>query len=973
MSNDNSKRDIELKLKNGLEHHLDLLRKYNISKLTSLQNSSEYHSDHENIDNNLITNDNIIGNNLIDHDNITNNIDRIINHHNVATDNITNNSDQIINNSNNIMTNNLINYNDIANNNDKSNMVKSNDNNNMANKNDKSNIVNNDIANNNYITKNNDKSNMASNNDDSNIVNTDIANNNEESNIVNNYIANNNDNSNMANNNDESNIANNDIANNNDESNIANNDMANNNDESNMIIENDESNTIINNDESNIIIDNNDNNIIIIQVQVTYNDDSNTINNDDSENDESNTIDNDESNIIINNNKNNIIIDNDESNIITNNDESNIIIENDESNIIINNDESNMIIDNDDSNIIIDNDESNMIIDNDENNMIINNDDVKKRDLDDLNLSIDVKSNNIEEDEINTKLYQRILPCLFFGLKWFLQCNWLTLFNCCINMNRLETIKYYFQIAFTWIYMIMTIYTLPFIIYWYKFRLEYIPIPYWISVGSILLTNTCILTEMVISFYKKMFQPTYWERPIPNNAKYPSRVICMFAAYLPNEVNTLEGPIRAMINMEVPPNVEYSVMVVHNGGNQNHLNKLIRLIRLIRKELPKGVNLNHLEVTNSKSKAENINAAVDYFKTLDDTPYVIGIFDADHYPHQTNLKIALKTMVTTGADIVQGRNCIGRGSCFLAIEFDIMYCVYHPGGSMFRGFGLFGGSNGYWKFDVLDHIRMDHTMLTEDIDSAMRALRNQYKVVYNRNIISTEEAPPTFDDLVKQRLRWNQGWTEVSVKHSFPLMFGTGFGCFCCRSPERYKYKRLIDGKSYWFKNIQRRTGIFFLLVWREFYCYLAAQALPAGVVALIKCEGDKCVDTGLVALTIVLFIFPVINSIVAFFITGKYRHPKLTPKDYIIYAIFSMFYELLKFHLSVLGHARNLVGLTKWRVTKRSGGEDKPVQDEITETRNNEVTKDLEIDLNTAWHGNINDNDKKEISDNIINIGDVN
>lgn len=520
------------------------------------------------------------------------------------------------------------------------------------------------------------------------------------------------------------------------------------------------------------------------------------------------------------------------------------------------------------------------------------------------------------------------------------------------DAQSIETFKYNLKILFTWIYMISTIYAIPTIVYWYELDLESLSIPYWISVGSILLTNACITLEMLLSFYRKLYMPTYWDRPLPVDYKYPKHVLSMFAAYLPNEVNTLEGPIRAMIKVKVPPNVKFSVLVVHNGGAQKHLNKLIRIIRKIQNELPEGVSLDHLHATASRSKAANINAAVDYVKTLEIVPDILGIFDADHHPHPDNLEKSIKTMVTTKADVVQGRNCINSGSCFLSIEFDIMYCVYHPGGYMVRGFGIFGGSNGYWRTDVLDKVRMDPTMLTEDVNSAMWALRKQYKVVYNRNIVSFEEAPPTFCDLAKQRMRWTQGWSEVALKHSIPLMFGSGFGCGCCRTPLRYQNQSITNTISYFCKCIRRRIGIFFLMIWRELYCYFAAQALPAGIIALIKCTGDKCIEEGLIAMTVILFLFPVINSLVAFFITGQHRHPKLRPKHYVHYALLSMFYELFKFHMSVMGHARNMVGLTKWRVTKRAGGDEIIPDDEITNVRHEEATYQLEVDINKDWHG---------------------
>jgi cellulose synthase/poly-beta-1,6-N-acetylglucosamine synthase-like glycosyltransferase len=61
---------------------------------------------------------------------------------------------------------------------------------------------------------------------------------------------------------------------------------------------------------------------------------------------------------------------------------------------------------------------------------------------------------------------------------------------------------------------------------------------------------------------------------------------------------------------------------------------------------------------------------------------------------------------------------------------------------------------------------MNASMLTEDIDSALRALSKNVNVVHEINAISYELAPTTCQALWKQRLRWAQGWTQASIKHA---------------------------------------------------------------------------------------------------------------------------------------------------------------------------------------------------------------
>jgi hypothetical protein len=76
-------------------------------------------------------------------------------------------------------------------------------------------------------------------------------------------------------------------------------------------------------------------------------------------------------------------------------------------------------------------------------------------------------------------------------------------------------------------------------------------------------------------------------------------------------------------------------------------------------------------------------------------------------------------------------------------------------------FGLFGGTNGHWRRQVLQEITFKEDLLTEDIDSSIRSTIAGYKVWYDNRIISTELAPLTIAAYLKQRKRWAQGWLQV--------------------------------------------------------------------------------------------------------------------------------------------------------------------------------------------------------------------
>ena len=185
---------------------------------------------------------------------------------------------------------------------------------------------------------------------------------------------------------------------------------------------------------------------------------------------------------------------------------------------------------------------------------------------------------------------------------------------------------------------------------------------------------------------------------------------------------------------------------------------------------------------------------------------MVAVFDADHHPRRGSFKRAWR-WISHGADVVQG-HCVVRNGAdnlltrLVAAEFEVIYGVAHPGRARIHGFGIFGGSNGYWRTDLLRATRMRQFMLTEDIDSSMRVIREGARVVSDPGLVSTELAPASFRALWGQRMRWAQGWSQVSLRHLAAAL----------RSPALSR---------------RQKAGMIHLLGWRELYPWLSLQVVP--------------------------------------------------------------------------------------------------------------------------------------------------
>lgn len=307
-----------------------------------------------------------------------------------------------------------------------------------------------------------------------------------------------------------------------------------------------------------------------------------------------------------------------------------------------------------------------------------------------------------------------------------------------------------------------------------------------------------------------------WTFPTPDDQLLILDLIIV--AYLPNEKDIIMDRIYYALENIVYPKDKIRINIVYNTPKP-----LEPLETEMRNLMSQHSQLRIIKVHTSTSKADNLN----YFLSLDTGSDVIAVFDCDHYAYPYGPRWAIERfMGNEEVDIVQGRCVIfNTHAAFLpamiGVEFDKIYAVSHPGRAAIWEFGLFTGSNGYWRASLLRDLKMDCSMLTEDIDSSLRAFSRGAKAVHDLNVVSYELAPTTLKGFWNQRLRWAQGWAQASTKH-LRLAFG-----------------KSTSGK----RNFTKRFGLLSLLLIRELSYYFVTQycCLVASIVILDfpKTPGD--------------------------------------------------------------------------------------------------------------------------------------
>jgi glycosyltransferase XagB len=150
---------------------------------------------------------------------------------------------------------------------------------------------------------------------------------------------------------------------------------------------------------------------------------------------------------------------------------------------------------------------------------------------------------------------------------------------------------------------------------------------------------------------------------------------------------------------------------------------------------------------------------------------VVTIFDAEDEPHPDILNIINTTMLNEDVDVVQSgvqlMNHNTKWFCFLnVLEY---FFWFKSSMHFFARVGMIplGGNTVFVRRSILEHLGgWDEHCLTEDADLGLRLslMHARVRILYDDEYVTREETPPTIQQFIKQRTRWNQGFIQVLFK-----------------------------------------------------------------------------------------------------------------------------------------------------------------------------------------------------------------
>jgi len=411
----------------------------------------------------------------------------------------------------------------------------------------------------------------------------------------------------------------------------------------------------------------------------------------------------------------------------------------------------------------------------------------------------------------------------------------------------------------------------------FQLGLDVTGVMYLVLVFALGLTALAIWIEGIAALRRPKLPAPPWHLP---------SAAAIIAAYLPNEADTVLEAVEAHLAQDYP-NLE--VILAYNTPYPLAVEDDLQLLA------ERDPRFKPVRIEGSVSKAQNVNAALAHVRSE-----IVGVFDADHHPARDAFFRAA-CWLTSGTDVVQGHCVVRNGGTNLltklvATEFESIYAVSHPGRARVHGFGIFGGSNGYWRTTLLREKRMRGFMLTEDIDSSMRVVREGGRIVSDPDLVSTELAPESWRALWNQRMRWAQGWHQVSRRHLGPMLRRPG-------------------------ASMKSRLGAFYLLAWREAYPWVSLQMFP--LIAFWLIRGEPPINW-FVPIFVATTLFTLSAGPIQVAFAAKLAHPaiKAHRRWFWLSLVGSVFfYTEFKNVISRTAQIKELMGERAWKVTPRAGG----------------------------------------------------
>jgi glycosyltransferase XagB len=279
-----------------------------------------------------------------------------------------------------------------------------------------------------------------------------------------------------------------------------------------------------------------------------------------------------------------------------------------------------------------------------------------------------------------------------------------------------------------------------------------------IVVSLVLLAQVSYSTYLMLYAWKNSHSSDEFRAPKEYAAPQKSFTVLLPARH---EEEVIQDTIQGVLNANYPREL-LEIAVILRIDDQGTIEKVQEKIAQLATQ---GIDNVRMVIFQDYpiNKPHGLNIGFRYTKHE-----VVTIFDAEDQVHPDVFNVVNTVMLNEGVNVVQsGVQLMNWNSKWFSALNVLEYFFWFKSRLHYHaraGIIPLGGNTIFFTRAILERIGgWDEHCLTEDADIGIRLSEwgERVRVVYDDALVTKEETPPTMQQFIKQRTRWNQGFLQV--------------------------------------------------------------------------------------------------------------------------------------------------------------------------------------------------------------------
>jgi cellulose synthase/poly-beta-1,6-N-acetylglucosamine synthase-like glycosyltransferase len=408
--------------------------------------------------------------------------------------------------------------------------------------------------------------------------------------------------------------------------------------------------------------------------------------------------------------------------------------------------------------------------------------------------------------------------------------------------------------------------------------------------AGITLISVLIFMQAAHTLYLQLYT---WNRP-SRGSRAPEEFASLrlsFTVMLPcrQEEDVIAGTIERVARADYPADL-IQILVICSVDDQGTISAASEKIKELRQQGLNNVNVVVFD-DGPINKPHGLNAALPYA-----AHDVVTIFDAEDDIHPDIFNLVNTVMVTEHVKVVQaGVQLMNFQTSWYSALNVLEYFFWFKSRLHYHarsGAIPLGGNTVFFERGLLMSVDgWDETNLTEDADIGLRlsSMGEPVRVVYDDRYVTKEETPPSLQQFIKQRTRWNQGFMQTLRK-------GTWKGL-----PTRKQ--RWLAAYTLAFPYTQAMLGLYFVFALATMFAF----RVPV-LVALVS------------YLPVLALLANLLSSEVGLYEFTRAHGLKASPMAAVKLALAWTPYQLVLAYAALRAVRRQMRGINTWEKTKHVG-----------------------------------------------------